>query len=491
MGGWRGIRTALLFLTLVFKLSAEDLPPSLSERIRDFEREARLGRAEVLDALPFLVRELQTSEQKSGHLSSLESAIDSLIERNRESTVKRLKALLSWSDADLNSLLLEFLESDHYLPADDESLRLKERDYQVVMASREARAKELRPRATLCRLRDLQANWKFFLKKYSSPLEHRGEWDRAMISLGLWFLLRSEPLCGSQGALPPFHMDFFLSDFLESLELARPNPREGGPARLYGESLESFLLTHLSQSSRYAAFQKRAQRLLEYSQTKLEGFAGKIDESSKSVLENSLMNTYALSFVTLATKEPGNAISRLRAMEKKLSTPLAIPYSPSLGGPQRTSERSASGRAVPFYLALYRQAQDPASRDHYREWLLKALSHFIKNSPSLRMHLRQNKTHIGDDSLAPYYFFPNMAFATAAITELLKDPGTRKEQKQRALSAKEDLKIILLSTLESDGYFVESGSTLYPDSRFYNSMLAGLALVPLVDGESFGILNTP
>ena len=126
----------------------------------------------------------------------------------------------------------------------------------------------------------------------------------------------------------------------------------------------------------------------------------------------------------------------------------------------------------------------------------KALENYKKYLPSLMAQIKRDDTHLGEDSLAPYYFFSTVPYATSAIEFLFEKEELSDEEKEKLNTVKQELKTGLLSLIQKNGLFEAQGEELYPSSSGYTNPLGGLALIPLAQECSqeknsalFGILT--
>ncbi|MBI3017852.1 MAG: HEAT repeat domain-containing protein [Deltaproteobacteria bacterium] len=221
--------------------------------------------------------------------------------------------------------------------------------------------------------------------------------------------------------------------------------------------------------------------------------------------EGSLFNIYAIATSILPDSISLGPIGQgylIKAIDPK--NPLHIGYDPS-----RTpeSERASAARAVPTYLALYRSTEraDREQKETYRTHLMSSLNNYVYYLPSLMSHLRRGSVispmsaagyspHSGEDSIAPYYLYSSIPYATAAVQSLLQEKRSP-EEKEKLLELKRDLRTAILSLVNENGLFY---TPEYSSSPGYVDPLFGLALIPYADectqGEvpSFnlkGILN--
>jgi hypothetical protein len=188
--------------------------------------------------------------------------------------------------------------------------------------------------------------------------------------------------------------------------------------------------------------------------------------------------------------------------------PLSIPYTVSdkagRSAPKedpkeeegKTTPRGASGRAIPFYLALYLNgAGDEATKAVYRDRLIASLEQFRDHLKSLESQIPREGTHVGPDGLAPYFYYPNMIYATAA-TKLLLERGRLSDNNQETVrQVRIALKQSLLERIQKDNLFQAHNPREYPSSPGYVNPLAAIAAIPLlnacggIDVKSLGIID--
>ncbi|MBI3016841.1 MAG: hypothetical protein HYY62_02430 [Deltaproteobacteria bacterium] len=178
--------------------------------------------------------------------------------------------------------------------------------------------------------------------------------------------------------------------------------------------------------------------------------------------------------------------------------PLNVQYSPQKYQP-KGSHRGSAARAVPVHLSLYQAEKEAPKKEMHKKNLLAALKNYEKNLPSLMAHLRRDMTHMGADSLAPYYLYSSVPYATAATRLLLDKEVLTNEEREELLHVQGELRTALLSLIEKEGLFESQGGEFqhYSSSVGYVNPLGGLALIPLAEEcgkgghfqPSTGILN--
>lgn len=286
-------------------------------------------------------------------------------------------------------------------------------------------------------------------------------------------------------------------------------------SELYGKIFFSLALSELRDSGEIPY--SLADPMLAVTETALRKETGKF-QAALSTHSGSFFNTYGLSSAVLATYSPPTGpLQRLREMSSQLDDPRAVPYRPELGTPakdrpKKTAEelesafRSAAGRAVIFHLALYRDARGKTEKSMRLADLNAALENHLSYSHTLRLHAIRETTkylpsfyHLEPDRLAPYYYYPTVPYATAAIRTRLQDADISPEEKRSLLEKRAKLQDDLLAMMKADGMFRSEFTGLpHHPSKTYDNPLAGLAILPLIDTcdgkpvpPSYGILRTP
>lgn len=225
---------------------------------------------------------------------------------------------------------------------------------------------------------------------------------------------------------------------------------------------------------------------------------------------------YASSLIALKRQSRDNTISsvitRLNRVIQEAQSPLHIPYKPILrSDPQylpnvpSRSVRASAARNVVTHLALFLTDSKRKVLSIHKNNLIAALKAYVNYLPDLIFHTRRDCTHAAGDRLAPYYFYPSVPYATAAVYLLLQHDKITTDDRNKLISFKLQLKYALLtmySKLGTNNQFCPMGGlryfqTQYSSSPRYTNPLAGLALIPLLDHKSkhkqwknpFGILN--
>jgi len=295
-------------------------------------------------------------------------------------------------------------------------------------------------------------------------------------------------------------------------------PVAGHYTELYGQIFFSLAVSELKARGELSA--GLADEMLLKNETSLTRDT-KNFESAMSTYSGSFFNSYGLSSAVLACfTPPANALQRMRDIDAYHEDARMLPYRPTappplIPGETRPSKseeekesafRSAAGRAVVFQLALYQNAKGDAEKKARLDDLNAVLENHLKYSHALRVHaLRETKTylpafyHMEPDRLAPYYYYPTVPYATAAIQVRLQEKGISDEERAQLKHMRQRFQDNLFAMLKKDGLF-RTEFTGLPNhgAKTFDNPLAGLAVLPLIetcDGKpvppSYGILRTP
>lgn len=386
------------------------------------------------------------------------------------------------------------------------STLLKERHKKYVME----KASQLNACETVCNLYRNSDLWHNHVN-YSTPDFHRDptSWDYAIQSVSLLFLEKAKPFCDAHNDSKTLDAAITLLDSLGAKVRKKSALQVHDMSALYGSQFHMLLLRDsLSQKT-------SPQPRLKESLTELENFHFKEivksrgRDAEKPLSEgasNSFFSTYAASTSILTMNDRSQEL--LRLLEEKLipQKPLQLHYMFSVKS--EASLRSSAARAVPFHLALYLKATDPQMKEVYRKNLQLAVENFVFQMSSLTGHLSRNMQHIGNDGLAPYYFYPAVPYVAASI-KLLRMREKKGAGDPLPQDIEKELSSGILSLMGKDGLFLPQGEVLnkiiieddfddstvanlaapkganrlttYRNSPSYANPLAGLALLPLLD----------
>jgi len=204
---------------------------------------------------------------------------------------------------------------------------------------------------------------------------------------------------------------------------------------------------------------------------------------------NSLMNTYGFSTSVLAATEvPSEAKTLLQAVADRSKNPLTTTYQPAYDTFTMT-ERGSASRNVTFHLARYQTDTEPALRSQHRENLVKSLENYVTHAPALLAHVNRNNTHLGNEGLAPYYFYGSIPYATAALNVIAMDPAATPGQKARVEMLRQGFSSIIAHAV-GDGLALPQGEERYPSSPVYANPLLGLSILPLLNTKELGVLRS-
>jgi hypothetical protein len=379
---------------------------------------------------------------------------------------------------------------------------------------------------------------------YSSPEGGRNEnsWQYATRSLSAFFLEKAKPFCEEakkklpdpvlflkkSGYEPPKKSEEIdvtalkklapgnenLNQFLSKIEKT-PTEELNDASALYGHQYYSLLTrqTMRLHPERKVELEKKLAEIDSLHRKQLLGSSRRKEDMRR----NSFMTTYLFATSALSLPdEDGEVLKKLKTALANTKDPLDLPYSFLEKGDEGCSNRHSAARAVPFHLALYEKTKDADEKKQSEKNLIDSLENYLNHSVSLIAHINRNATHLGADGIAPYYFYPSVPFATAALKILEKKHPEEKEKFQKM---SHELESILLFLIERDGLFRPLGTNMdnvpfdgseidpsadvaspssnkgiplgfsnpYTSSPLYANPLAGLALLPLIDkcnGES-------
>ena len=363
--------------------------------------------------------------------------------------------------------------------------------------------------STLCSLAQNSQRW--IEENFNNPETHSTEtsWGFALQSLGALFMVKAAPFCKeikdistliahdltqesdpSRCELPssPFSkLHIFASDVLSATGIPVDSPA------VYGKQFYALLLQEiLKKDSLTDSQREKLKKELTTTHLHLERNIQISKEAISTPNRGSLFTSYALATSLLV--HPEEKGFNILKQSPDPDNPFQIAY--SAGGFIKNTVRGSAARAVPIYLALYRNEKDPEQKTTYKNYLIKALENYKKYLPSLMAQIKRDDTHLGEDSLAPYYFFSTVPYATSAIEFLFEKEELSDEEKEKLNTVKQELKTGLLSLIQKNGLFEAQGEELYPSSSGYTNPLGGLALIPLAQECSqeknsalFGILT--
>lgn len=219
----------------------------------------------------------------------------------------------------------------------------------------------------------------------------------------------------------------------------------------------------------------------------------------------SLFNNYALSVAAESFDMYSNAaVAFMRDLHEKLRktnvpgaqahlVPLAIPYNANFH-PGSANLRSAAGRSVPFYFALWEKERKilaslnletkmkkklEQKEFEYRKRLIFAIENYRKHLPSLVSFLDSSGAHHGKDALAPYYFYATFPYVTASINELIKHGNLSDDTLKTMQSIKDDFLRVVTTVKASAKAKPKDDGWWGKGSQAYVNPLLGLALIPL------------
>ncbi len=290
-----------------------------------------------------------------------------------------------------------------------------------------------------------------------------------------------------------------------------------GPPRdaptVYGKLFYALFLREMQRNTALSSQdQKRVAQAIQADEQSLNGDLGKFERAQRGV-DGSLFNTYLLSSTILALPIPADgALKKLDHLIATAPSPATLPYDIES---ERGNDRSGAARSVVAQLAGYLKAPDAQKKEAQQRKLEFVLNNYLNHVPSLQDHVSYNAVHTGFDGLAPYYYYPSIPYAAAALRKLEHDATDPKLKTQR----QEDLQELyggLLEMLEKDRVFRSlgqnntankseglaeeeqpQGKRTYDSSPAYVNPLAGLAIVAMVDScdgkkvrSSFGIMDS-
>ncbi len=244
-------------------------------------------------------------------------------------------------------------------------------------------------------------------------------------------------------------------------------------------------------------------RQLSSLQEKMDEFS--TEEKKRIILYqgDSIFNLFALSGSYLSSPvSQAKATRRIREIAKAAKlNPMFLPYglSISIKGEAKTNDpaRAASGRAGAFYLADFKAEPTDEEKSAAIDKFILSLENFERFAPVLKLIMGVPGTHLGPDGLAPYYYYPALAYSVAGVEMLLQKAKLNDKQKTQLESWREKLKIETLSALQPDGLFQTMGE-FAPYGKAASNALGGLALAasasscPKVNEKvlpSFGIIE--
>lgn len=391
--------------------------------------------------------------------------------------------------------------------------------------------------SALCQIANKFEQWAkpSFFSKDENIQDPQFAWRFATESLALLFIAKSSPYCSrskliidqltvewfdklsiskkdtpeialfeGMSKLPPRAVSKPIEFQLRAMRAISKEGRAHNSPIVYGGQFYSLLLREISRRSDLDANQrKQITTAIDSTEDLLGKMTAQYKDSTRenrdslvrAVGGNSIFSTYAVATSVLANdKVSKDTLSRLKEMLAETGDPLNVPYWPvkeKVDPPhfksdrerekKRNVHRSSAGRAVPFNLALYRFETDPKKKREYRNNLIMALNNFVEYGNTLLQHSTRDGTHYGVDGLAPYYYYSNLPYATAAVRLLLDEKKNRDESLGKI---KSELLDLTLRSFKPDGLFLKGGEQSYPSQPVYTNPLGGLALLPLIDACS-------
>src|SRR5207244_151406 len=143
------------------------------------------------------------------------------------------------------------------------------------------------------------------------------------------------------------------------------------------------------------------------------------------------------------------------------------------------------GRNVPFRLAFLAGSHTPDELKSDLTDAVQSLRIFEDNLPQVVAHSRRISTHMADDAVAPYYFGPNIPFATPTLNIVEDEINKISKTPFRGLDTDRwILKNTLLSQINEDGLFVAPDESFYTDAKAWANAFGGIALLPLIEGAT-------
>ena len=347
---------------------------------------------------------------------------------------------------------------------------------------------------------------------------HMSAYELAMQSMGALFLSKAAAFCEPAKKrweeLKKNWLGFpdCTEDGLKKVEaglglLRRMNQGRARPAYIqdvFAEAFWSLLLRDSSKDSTLPEVCRKALKArLEVAEKAHADYFAAAPKAEDDVKENdSLYTSYAASVSALSLPRPAAAmLGRMRAVLGAVGNPTRVPYYPRK---QEETSRSAAARSPAFLLALYFHAATGAEKETLRKELIKTVHNFAEHVPSLSLHVGREETHIGEDNLAPYYFYSTMPYAIAA-TRLLVERSRDDAEKRGLEEVLGELTGTLLLKMEKNGVMRPMGERPtnepptpngdYKESPGYCNPLSGLALLavkpctPGAAGMELGIVT--
>lgn len=315
-------------------------------------------------------------------------------------------------------------------------------------------------------------------------------WEYATVSLAKLFVTKAAPYCKNADQYVTTHLIT-----PESSELVR-NARKAIKSLLPENSLvmygDTFTALRYRELLRRNDLSEKTRDQLQMALSQTEQSLGSLSAQFKMKLfiGGSIYHAHAVSTFSLGTSSPSDEIIKtFKLTREKSKDPCIVPYS---ADPKRvptfenmTEEKKkeaveqarceAAARAVPFNLVLLTSEPDNKTR---RDDMIAALKNFIKYSPQLRIQAAGSGVHSHlVCEIAPYYYFPTIPYATSAINYLLKD--SNEKMKAELMDMRNQLKEQLFNSVQQNGLFRSHAAH---SAASYVNPLAGLALIPLIEG---------
>jgi hypothetical protein len=369
------------------------------------------------------------------------------------------------------------------------------------------------PCQTLCKMASNYHNWskkEFFINPEFK--ESREEWENAMIMLQGLFFQKAARYCPKVAPLA----DQFSVDLLSPSPKKKVSPEETKKttppmsmqemqsisSHLPDEqrkTLQEFMSRGISETSKPADMSSRIYRetftnlylldrlrdkkLSESERSKLEELRSSNEKALKGDIvffekaqkgrSGSLFNSYgllssllAVSWETLSTKT--GPLSPFELSEKRPEDlyrkfgALTPPYYPDINYRER-SKSAAAGTAPLMNLELFLRAEDPVKKREYEKSLKDSVENFLIYAGVLREGTKHNKTHVGLENHAPYYFYPALPYVTAALKILIE-----RSHEPNSTELKEWLQELTdrsLKNMDNDGVLTAMGSGPLADSK--------------------------
>lgn len=444
--------------------------------------------------LPQLKRASESDDHEKQYLAAL---ILSFSDEKSDEKSEEMKARLPFY---LQALLDESPAVRTYAVDLIESIRadmIEEEKYQLETDLRElflyrSNLSRMDKQSILCRLVEMAPKW---TRHHFKNPEHgiaQGDWDFALQSLGALFIAKAAPYCESAERI--------LNQVIQELTLpekpATPSPfaQLGNLAKqilpfsehlrnstmIYGKQFYVLLLKEILAKDPLQNSQRKSleQELIRATESLTADI--RISRFHSVVQTGSLFQTHLLATSLLAVPDD-EGINLLKSAIHP-DDPLMVSYIP--GMLKNTTHRDSAARAITTYFILYQLEKETNQKKQYRNTLIKALEQGVAHLASLVMHFNRDEIHLGEDDLAPYYYFSNIPFATAATRLLQSEKETTEEEQAKLKGIEEWLTISLLNHIQDDGLFKTPGPLIFHSAPAYINPLAGLALIPLIHSKN-------